>query len=363
MSNISETIDKDSAKRVTINSSLAGDVWHSRPGERSYEWWYFDALSDDGHEAVAITFTDNYVFSPRYATFVAGAVSEPRRFPAISFLYSSAGKTLFRTINEYSERQFESGTDEVRCTVGQSSFRIDSVSYGSGYLIKINIPVSPTRTLIGTFEWLMIDADLSTEKDQKITETESWNIVSPRSDVSGRIELVGRSGRSKRTCHFRGTGYHDHLVGSEAIQDTVTCRQWGRAHFIDTTAIYRVERSNDLRPSDCRLLLVRDGKLSEASAEAEPGRFRRDKFGVKYPRRLNITADNGVRLRIKPIRVIESSFYNVRFLSEMTLMLRDGKPRKTIGITEHLSPRNSRFRLFRWISDLSIGKNGRGPIL
>ena len=30
-------------------------------------------------------------------------------------------------------------------------------------------------------------------------------------DVTGKIELVGRSGKVRRVYHFRGTGYHDHM--------------------------------------------------------------------------------------------------------------------------------------------------------
>ena len=33
---------------------------------RRLEWWYFDALSEDGRDAVVIIFLDNFIFSPRY---------------------------------------------------------------------------------------------------------------------------------------------------------------------------------------------------------------------------------------------------------------------------------------------------------
>ena len=47
----------------------------------------------------------------------------------------------------------------------------------------------------------------------------------------------------------------------------------------------------------------------------------------------------------------------------MYSVLRDGKPRKAIGITEYLAPKNMKYRLFRWFMDLRIGKNGKGSIL
>ncbi len=359
---MSDVVDQVVKRSSKFCSSVAADVWHSQKGEKSYEWWYFDALSDDGREALVISFSDNYVFSPRYARSGLQPEQASRRFPAISFLYSVDGKAVFRTINEYPERQFDSDTSVVRCSIGDNSFRVDSASYGSGYLVNIDIQLSPVRRLAGTFEWLMIEGDLLPGTAGAQTP-DPWNIVAPRSDVTGRIELKGRTGRTKKTFHFRGTGYHDHLAGRDAIYDSIICRQWGRAHFTDATAVYCIEHGADKEKPSGRLFLVRDGHLSEAATDFDARRFRREKFGVKYPRRLNLTAENGVRMRIKPFRVLESSFYNVRFLSEMTLMMRDGKPRKAIGLTEHLAPRNVRYRLFRWFTDLTIRKNGRGPVV
>ncbi len=351
--------------RTSFCSSLAADGWHDQDGEKSYEWWHFDALSDDGREALVITFTDNYVFSPRYAAPPGSGpqkVYPPKRFPALSLLYSVNGKTIFRSVSEYTARQFNGEAGTTQCSIGKSSFHLDTASYGSGYLISIDLPIGPLNRLKGSFEWLSIESDLL-EPDKSDDAPNSWNVAVPRSDVTGHIEVVDRKGRNKRRYSFRGTGYHDHVSGSESFNDVIKSRQWGRAHFVDTTVIYKLEDSRGSEVPTAQFFLIRDGEVHQREASFEQQLFRRDKFGIRYPRRLGFETDDGMRLRVKPYQVIASSFCEIRFLSEMTLMLRDGKPRRTIGFSEFIAPKNLKYRLFRRFTDLQIGKNGRGPIL
>ena len=346
----------------TFSSSVSDDVWHDQSGPKAFESWYFDALSDDGKESVLIIFTDNYVLSPRYAAETPTS-GRPERFPAVTFIYSSKGRTVFRTVNEFPARKFRSNTGFVECSIGDSGFHVDAASYGSGYLVNIDVPVIPGRRLKATFEWLSIEADLLAGAEVPKDFKNSWNIVAPRSDVTGRIELIGRRGHIRKLIHFRGTGYHDHFRSELPVHETIGCRQWGRAHFIDATAIYCIENSPGRFDAKARIFLVRNGAIFEKSAKFETQRFRRDRFGIKYPTRLSLVTDDNIRLRIKQLKPFDSTFFDVRSFSEMTLMLRDGRPRKAIGLTEFLAPKNIKYRLFRWFSDLKIGREGRGSAL
>ena len=59
-------VEKISDETFSFSSCVKSDVWHPEKDAKGYEWWYFDALSDDGKEAVVIIFLDNFVFSPGY---------------------------------------------------------------------------------------------------------------------------------------------------------------------------------------------------------------------------------------------------------------------------------------------------------
>ena len=102
------------------------------------------------------------------------------------------------------------------------------------------------------------------------------------------------------------------------------------------------------------MVLIKDGRLIEREVRCEEQNFVRNKFGIKYPTRVSLTSDDGIRLRIKPIKVLDSSFYNLRFASEMTLTLRDGKPRKSIGLTEIVAPKTLKYRWLDWLADMRI---------
>lgn len=360
-----EITEKTAAAKMSFSSDVSDDVWHAQQGEKAFEWWYFDALSDDGREAVVIMFTDNYVFSPRYYETSAqprSVTSAINRFPAVTFVYSVDGQMVFKTVNEFGSGQFVGHAGTADCSVGKSSISVRSASYGTGHIVNVDVPLAPDKRLKAAFEWLSVESDLMHEASDG-EQRFRWNMVAPRSDVTGRIEVLDRSGKSKQLIHYRGTGYHDHISGTDALDQMMNCRQWGRAHFSDCTAVYCVVDTVSDGRGAARLIVTRDGTISLRNADADASLFQRDFHGIRYPQRLVLRGDDDTRLRIKPIRTIESTFYNVRSLSEMTLTLRDGKPRKTIGISEIVSPKNMKYKLFRWLSDLQIDRKEGGSDL
>jgi hypothetical protein len=73
-------------------------------------------------------------------------------------------------------------------------------------------------------------------------------------------------------------------------------------------------------------------------------------------------AGEDISLKVKPVRVINSGFFEVQMLSEITLELNDGKHRTALGFTEFCDPRRMKNPFFRWVTDLRTGKNGKSPL-
>ena len=342
-----------------FSSSVRADVWHAQKDPKSYEWWYFDALADGGREAVVIMFLDNFIYSPRYNR----ESDHAERFPAISFTYFRDGKALYKCVNEYPESAFSASREIPGCQIGESYFKFETATYGSGYSVSINTRLSGGRRLEAHFEWLSIESDFAADSFCYREQSHCWNMVAPRSDVTGRITIHDKKGRITDVRSFRGTGYHDHNLDNRWLAKTVRDWHWGRAHYSDATVVfYRYCELGEHTPST-KLLVIKDGELRERTAEYEEQNYVRDKFGIKYPTRLRLISEDNMRLRVKPIKVIDSSFYYLRFLSEITLTLRDGIPRKTSGITEFLAPKTLKYRWLNWISDMRTGKNGKAPRL
>lgn len=330
----------------TFLSSIKDDVWHDQTGEGAFECWTFDALSDDGRGAVSVSFYDNYVLSPRY-------FADPRvRFPAVTFVYSVDGKNIYHKMVEYAAESFNSDGEVAACSIGENKFRVDRAQYGSGYMVNLELATRGGRRFEVSMEWLSVEADLLEANDNTIS---SWNVVVPRSDVSGRITLIGRCGQAKSTFQFRGTGSHEHFRSNSSIIDTFATRQWGRAHFVDTTVFF-CRQTLDVGEQIEKLYLVRDGQLSAYDAIFDKKKSLRSRYGAKYPQRLTISTDENISLHVKPIHTIESGFCNVKLLSEMTLTFADSKPRTTTGIAEFCTPKRMQNRLFRFLTGLGISR-------
>ena len=378
---------KTAADNFSFSSSVAADVWHPKKAASAYEWWYFDALSDDAGEAIVIIFLDNFVFSPRYNTQelknteaarsekfpqrMRRALFNPKsqipnpksRFPAVAFVYYRDGKPFYRAINEFAENDFAASLEKPQCRIGDCSFTYETESYGSGYLISINAKLSRERRLEANFEWLSIESDFAAEKSAPTETAHCWNLVAPRSDVSGKITVFDKNGVSVDARSFRGTGYHDHNLDNRWLPDTVREWHWGRVHFADATAVfYRYCETVSDQPTT-KLLVVEGGELREYAAEYEETGFERDKFGIRYPAQMRFASADNCFLLVKHKKVVDSSFFYLRFLSEMTLILPDGKARQTVGITEYLAPKALKRRYLNFLINMRIGRNGKGSFL
>ena len=372
-------IESIAEETFSFSSSIASDVWHPKAGE-GFEWWYFDALSEDERDAVVIIFLDNFIFSPRYNAqnkkrsairerienkfFLRNRkdVATANKFPAVVFIYYRDGKPVYRAINEFTIEEFRASQTKPECRIGNNSFSFQSAPYGSGYLLSLDVKLRKKCRLKADFEWVSIESDFLPERKIEQKEVHNWNLVCPRSDVSGRITVNDRNGKSQDTIHFRGTGYHDHNLDNRWLPETVKDWHWGRAHFLDSTAVFYRYNEIGQKPVN-KIFVVRGGELRDRNVTCEEQTFSRDKFGIKYPERLRFVSEDNVRLRVKQTKVIDSSFFYLRFLSEMTLTLRDGKPRKTIGITEYLAPKALKYRWLDWLINMRIGKNGKGSFL
>ena len=59
------------AEKFSFASSVKEDVWHEKLCAEAFEWWYFDALSDDGRDGVVVIFLDNFIFSRATMNIIA----------------------------------------------------------------------------------------------------------------------------------------------------------------------------------------------------------------------------------------------------------------------------------------------------
>lgn len=351
-------VPKKPGDAVVFSSSLAEDVWHQQRDPKSYELWHFDALSDDAEELVSITFLDNFVFSSQYnrPEKLKGAEANrekaAKRYPAIEFMYCRNGDTFYRSATQFSENDFEADTAIPSCRIAESHFRYETAEYGSGFTVVVNLALARNRRVEAHFEWLSVEADLLPQEFNLDAQHHFWNVVAPRSDVTGRITVFEKDGSVSDIRHFRGTGYHEHRIDHRWLAQTVTEWSWGRVHFADATAVFCRYRENGEASAVNKLIIIRDSELSVFNADYEVTSLTRDRYGIRYPNELMLSADQGISLSIKPRSVICSSVYLVQFFCDATLRLPDGVERVTTGIADFLVPGALKNRWINWLSDI-----------
>ncbi|MFM8440104.1 MAG: hypothetical protein ACKN97_02335 [Acidobacteriota bacterium] len=340
-----------------VTSSVTDDVWHPSSGAEAYEWWYFDAMSDDGRDSVVVIFLDNFIFSPRYNAHSASSASRPKRFPALALFYYRDGRPLFRAINEFAEKDFEASTSTPQCRIGPNSFELTHEGGELRYRLSLRGLMSGGSTVNADLEWV---ARERTEFRPNSTPTiigHNWNLVMPRARVTGTFEFSDREGFV-----FQGDGYHDHNHDRRWMPSVIKEWQWGRAHFKDSTAVvYDYLTAEGRRVS--KIIRATDDALTveDAVLKSESRRF--DIFGLRHPVRAEYKTESGITVSLRSLTVADSSFFYVRRVAEMGLSIAGKECETARGLSEFLVPSPLRWRWLDRLVDMRIGRHGKGAKL
>lgn len=372
MTRTSETT-ASKAERLRFSSSIAGDVWHGEAHTPAYEWWYFDALSPDGRDALVIIFLTNFVFSPRYNRSVMESLREPQTphsaasFPAVAVCFYRDGRPLFRALNEYAPDDFQADTMQPTCRIGRNTFRLVESDAETRYELNIETTLRRRRSLRARLEWRVTEGNFFDDEKEAVTSDDDahhWNMVAPRCDVSGEIALIERNAQRSHEYSFQGVGYHDHNRDARWMPATIAEWQWGRIHFPAATAVFYRYREHDQNQHSTRLHLIQNNSLAVHAPELTMTETRQHLFGMRYPRLLRFQAANeSLILSVRQQRVVDSSFFYLRFLSEATLETNGAGTQHATGISEHLAPGALSKRWLWWLINMRIGSNGRGAFL
>jgi carotenoid 1,2-hydratase len=333
-------------------SSRADDVWHAGDG---YEWWYFDALSDDRRDLLVVIFLAGFVFSPRYnRAWAAGYAPRPQDFPALAATLYRDGRPLWRAINEFTAADFSADQTTPAGRIGNSRFRLD----GDVYRLELDAVLRGDRRVTGSFGW-EIEAGDFTPAERSAGGVHAWNLVAPRCRVAGAWRVEGRDAGE-----FRGAGYHDHNADTRWLPATVETWDWGRAHFAgDTTTVFYRYREHGADEAGYLFLIDKNGWQIHPASFAERA-ARRHRFGLRYPNALEITArDAPVRLTLARRRVVDGSFFYLRLQDRATLADERAATLTAPAVSEHLAPRALRCRWLDWLVNMRIGRRGRGAFL
>ncbi len=337
---------------MRIIAGLSDAGWHDLRDSGAYEWWYFDALSEDGRTGVVLIWFAGLPFSPDYLTD-----HERRRSPrAIDHVAMFAavyrdGRQLCYALNRYSPDAFDADREGLRVGVGPNT-----ISHPGSIELSLDAPIlfggsRLTGDLSFAPRGLLARDALSTDGH----DDHVWNPIAPSCAVTGTLQLFDRKGEPSWSCELRGEGYLDHNYGVRPLTEGIARWHWGRAHLGDETVVfYSTDPSSG--PSESFLLLhSADGSIRAPEPVAFDARgWRRRPLCPRFPTETETTAD-GARITTSVRHVLDWGPFYMRFLADFAVDL-DGRRLERPGIVEYLDPRGLRKRWLRPLIKTRIRK-------
>lgn len=280
---------------------------------RGYQWFYFDALSDDGESSVVVIALLGSPFSPAYARARAsGAEVDPLDFSAINVALRHRRRTEW-ALTERSARSVRRTRGAL--DIGTSSVRWD----GDALVIDLRERSSPWgapidghivfRPTVFGHAPLAIDGE-----GQHL-----WQPFAPLGRAEVRLRRPGLS--------FQGCGYLDGNRGDAPLEEGFESWSWARVSDDEDVRItYDVKTRSGLELEHGLELGARGSSSFEGR---EKRRLRPTSFGL--PRHLRVGAGEVPRL----VQTLENGPFYARSSVEIARGRRSGRP--LLGVHETMS--------------------------
>lgn len=349
---------------MNIISDYNQDIRSKKPVPGSYEWWYFDAISDDG-TGIVIIFYDGNPFSKRYINSIdRDKQTTANSFPALSISVYKKGAPVYYGFHEVAKDNAHFSEEKPTGNVGQSNFSGEITDGKLSYVVNLNQSNPNGDSIKGnlTFSSAEFNGLLNGSNVKSADQKHSWNLIQPRAAVHGQIDIQGHKSHS---FNFDGVGYHDHNVGHEPMKNSFHEWYWGRYHFEDSTLIYYLMNSTDGWDKK-GWLITKSGEIEESS-KVELKENGTSLFGLSSYRTIEFEGA-GFKAFLQKDRLIDNGPFYQRFSGTMILE-RNSKIKRAIGISEYIFPSRIYNRLFWPLVDMRINYPGkthwvqRSPVL
>ncbi len=330
-----------------------GDAgWHDLRTSGAYEWWYFDALSDDGSIGFVFIFFAGLPFSPDYLTdHERGREPQAQDHAAVFAAVYRHGRQIAYALNRYGSDQFEAMRDGLDVRVGPS--RAAAAADNGSIDVAVDLPL--------LFGGDRLTASVQLERrgrDFGFSHGDAppdhvWNPLAPACAVAGELELTGT--RPWRYA-FRGRGYADHNYGTRPLTEGIRRWYWGRAHLGDVTVVYYHTEREDSREDT--VLGIDDGAATIETYEDvgfNADGWKRRPLCPRFPTVVRLTARANVTVRVSSI--LDWGPFYMRFLADFTADV-GGRTVTGTGISEYLDPRGLRARWLRPLIKTRIRRIG-----
>ncbi len=337
---------------------LDPDRFFNRTTPGAHEWWYFDAISTDGRDAIVIVFYAGLPFDPSYGVATLRHLKNPTRYPqpraldhsAIGFSWYRDGKPIAYALNGFKADHFRHSADPFSVEIATSRLERDA----DGYTLTIDTPSVEGKPILASFRFTPAESTEPFERDLGTSEApHNWILVASDCQVEGTAEFSGE----QRI--FNGRGYHDHNAGAEDLSVAMRRWEWGRVHHGTSTEIYYVSQPRQGKPQSLWITceMGRPSVIREDVEISGVGWRGVSHFGLRSHNPLfisSISPDRQCLLsQLNGPCVDDGPFYRrwvpVFERTDVLLDSDESRSSESSGIAELLDTRNLHSRWFNWM--------------
>ncbi len=312
-----------------------GQWLRQTPG--AYEWWYFDALSDDGEWVLSCIWFLGNPFSPYYRQSSLARAASPFEENALFFALYRFGKLYAYHFTRSSLSELAADEALPLCLrFGPSRL---SAADGRQWRLEIDDQNANGRHLAAALTFASPPLAPAEVQETALDSEHSWLPIAPYCRVAGKITLRELHNPGCETIEFAGTGYHDHNWGRLPFDAAIRDWYWARAALPSERSVILYHVRPHRGPTVSHLLLFERGRLlsHDAQAKVRLSRPVLNGFGTRYSTRLTASGA-GIDAVFQFGTRLDSAPFYVRVLCGAELRA-EGQAESGQGIGEYLRPR------------------------
>ncbi|NTW52668.1 MAG: carotenoid 1,2-hydratase [Chlorobiaceae bacterium] len=357
---------------MNITTDSLQDLWHKLDDPGSYEWWYFDAEDEAQGISIVIVWFFGFAFSPYYISHyeewksaVRSDPPHPGNHAGFSFQLYENGRETVNFIKEGQGGLFDSVLPEIGARFEGSSFFCDRLQQQYNLTVDFEFPARRKRVQ-GTFSFRpRYRFDYSRDSDGFTSNSGSslqWILSVPKAEVEGEIILNGYRSADRRELRFRGSGYHDHNLGTAPMYESIDRWYWGRAFSGRYDLIYYVIFLRGSNTVPVAVMMLNDNETGLQSVMDDviiaEDNFRRGLFAPTHGKTLRLR-NGSVSVEVRHQEVLDAGPFYLRYGSRLSMDIDGCRQDEVRGISEFLNPISLRSRIMRFFTSSRVLRDGK----
>lgn len=348
--------------KVTLD--INRDIRTVKPNPGGYEWWHFNAISDDGQYRFAVTFYEGNPFSTRYNKKLDHGMEQaslPENFPAVNISVYEDNEPIFYSFTEYEPEEASFSDTRPDLAIGTNKMSTEIGDSDVTYTLHLKDKLPNGDAIVANLEFSsnpcvhhLLDEDLDN------TDKHSWSLIQPKAEVSGKIRIYTRN-EDTNIITFEGIGYHDHNLGFEPMKNDFSELYRGRFHFeYGTLIFYVIQREEELQH---RAWIISNSgdRLLHSFEEITLQDKSLSLFGLVSARKLILHSDNA-HVNIQQSKVLDNGPFYQRFSSDAFLHVPENDAVEVSnGFSEYVRADRIHWPMFRPLINMRIRYRGKPP--